>query len=289
MPEPVRRLGLGVAPTLGLVALILLLAPDDGMIVMATTAAALLLLVAGHLLIDVAALPFLALGAMAQLGAWIVTWLTPLAGPPAALAFATVTGALLLTVATPLLARSSLAMVAGTTLALAGVASLTPAVPPTALPLQTPGAGMALAVALLGLLLGDRLSRSSVGLALAAVRARPGLAGLSGAEPGGLMLAPIAAAGLMAAASGGIVALTHAPSAQALAAAAPASSVAVAVAVWAAGGRGLGMVMLAGLPLVVAPSAALLLWPGGPDLQWPLAALTLVVLLAWRARRHDAA
>ena len=284
MLEAMRRLGLGTAPVLALLAALLLLMPERGGAILATAAAALLLLVAGHLLIAVAGLPFLAVGALAWSGTWIAAMLAPLAGPVPALACAALGGALLLMLAIPLLTRGHPVTIAGMTLALAGIAGLLPAYPAMATPSQTLPVGVALAAAVLGLLLGDRSSRSSAGLALMAVRTHPGLAGLSGAEPGRLMLAPLAIAGLASAAAGGIVGLSHAP--QNVANAAPATSIAVAVAIWVAGGHGLGMVMLVGLPLAVAPGIVAQLWPAVPDLHLPLAGAALLALLARRAWRH---
>ena len=285
-----RRIGLavGTTPLLAFVAAVLVLAPAHGPGMAVSVAAVALLLAAGHLLIGIAAVPFLALGSVAQLGAWIGVALGGWSGPLPAAMMASLAGAAVLACLASTLMTSAPALVAGLTLAFAGLTSMVPAVVPT-------GTGATAtpiivgAVALLGLLAADIVGRSSVGLALPALRRDWHLAALPGCEPKALALVPATLAGLLAAAAGAILTLAPGSGLEQLHRDASVLSLGSAAAIWLAGERGLGAALLVGSAILVAPAAGMTLWPGLPDLRLPLIGLALAWLLLrrmWRVARR---
>lgn len=282
--------GLAAAPTLALVALAAILWPDEAADVVVWSSALLLLLAAAHMLIELAGLPFLGLGALAVLGACLAAWLVEPAGTWPALVLSGVAGGLLLALAAPLLTGSGKPLVAGSSLGLSVVAALIPW-PATAVPAMPAEAASAVAVAmaLAGIVSADRLSRSAVGLAATALRRGTDHAELAGPRSEAIQLLPIAVAGLAAATAGAMLALFHPLPWQALPPSALALSIGTLAAACLAGGDGPGRVLLAGLPLLVAPSMVLAIWPQAPDLRLSIPAVALLGVLAFRAwRRRDA-
>ena len=280
--------GLAAAPTLALMAIAAVLWPQAAEGVVAQGSALLLLLVAAHLLVGLAGLPFLGLGGLAVLGAILAGWLGGPAGTWPALVLSGVAGGLLLALATPLLAGWGGQSVAGASLGFTAAVALVPwpAAGPTAGVPPVPAAA-ALALAVAGLVLGDRLGRSTAGLAVAA-------AGQGAAEPlvpgpEGLQLLPAAVAGLAAATAGAMLALSDPPAGRTL----PSSALAISLGTFAAAGlagrRGAGGVLLAGLPLLVAPSLAPAIWPEAADLRLVVPAAALLGFLILRALGRRAA
>lgn len=278
-----RSIGLavGTTPMLAFVAAVLVLAPAHGPGIVVAVAAVALLLAAGHLLIGVAAIPFLALGSVAQLGAWIGVALGGWSGPLPAVMMASLAGSALLACLASTLMTAAPALVAGLTLAIAGMTSVAPTIAPT-------GTGAAAtptivgAAALLGILATDIVGRSGVGRSLPTLRRDRHLAALPGCEPRALALVPATLAGLLAAGAGAILTLAPGSGLEQLHRDAPVLSLGSAAAIWVAGERGLGAALLVGSAILLVPAAGMTLWPGLPDLRLPLIGLALAWLLLRR-------
>ncbi|HMR34266.1 MAG TPA: hypothetical protein PKA13_24615 [Geminicoccaceae bacterium] len=274
--------GLASAPILALMALLAVLWPERAAVVLVEGSALLLLLVAGHLLVGLVGLPFLGLGGLAALGCGLAALLAEPAGAWQALVLSAVAGGLLMALAVPLLSGSGRGTVAGATLGLGVAASL---VPSPAAAVATMPAWAALALAVAGLVLGDRLVRSTIGqAALAAGRDGP-----QPLAPDGLELLPIAVAGLAAAIAGAMPILFGPLSRQLPPSATLSLSLGTFAAAAIGGRRGLAGVLVAGLPLLVAPWLAVEVWPRAPDLRLPVPAVALLALLAHRAVDRRAA
>lgn len=270
-------LGSGAAPTLVLMAAAAILVPDQAPGLIVVGSAMLLLLVSADLLVRMAGLPFLALGGLAVLGGGIAARLADAAGPWAAVLLAAAGGAAMLALAAGLLISSDRNVLAGTSLALTALAGTLPV---RSMIMDLPSlaaAAVALTAAVAGLVLADRLGRSVLGSAVSPQR---------GATPARALRPLFAVAGLASSAAGALLAIGHAPSAWMLPQGAPAISVAAMAAAYVAGRGGLPATLLAGLPLLVAPAMALVLWPALPDLRLPLSALALIIVAA-RAVRRD--
>jgi hypothetical protein len=278
-------LGLGLLPALSLAALALLLDARGGIELFLALAAQQLLLAAAHLVVARAGRPFLALAAVAQLGAVAFLGTDIAAGALVGHLAAATVGATALGLALAAWPRGDATLLAASTLALGGLAAFLPPIGPAPLPPWPSEVATAGAAALVGIIVTRWLLASTFGAAL-------GLAGrdrLVAFLPGGPRL-PMAlggvVAGALAGAAGAIFARIESPGIGELGEGAPVLSLGLALAAALGGRRGLGGTLLVGFLLVGLPRLVTWLWPRGPDLALPLmAAGGVLLLLATFGRR----